>query len=66
VLASVPRQSGKSSLALALIVWWLLSGPDRLVQYAAQNRVAARRKLLHTSWPRLLPTLSRRQQGLGW
>jgi phage terminase large subunit-like protein len=53
VLVSVPRQSGKSSLALSLIVWRLLSGPDHLVLYAAQNRVAARRKLLHTWWPRL-------------
>jgi phage terminase large subunit-like protein len=53
VLISVPRQSGKSSLALSLIVWRLLSGPDHLVLYSAQNRVAARRKLLHTWWPRL-------------
>jgi phage terminase large subunit-like protein len=53
VLVSVPRQSGKSSLALSLIVWRLLSGPDHLVLYSAQNRVAARRKLLHTWWPRL-------------
>ena len=54
VLISVPRQSGKSSLALSLIVWRLLSGPDHLVLYSAQNRVAARRKLLHTWWPRLV------------
>jgi phage terminase large subunit-like protein len=54
VLVSVPRQSGKSSLALALIVWRLLSEPDQLVLYSAQNRVAARRKLLHTWWPRLV------------
>jgi phage terminase large subunit-like protein len=53
VLVSVPRQSGKSSLALSLIVWRLLSAPDQLVLYGAQNRVAARRKLLHTWWPRL-------------
>ena len=53
VLVSVPRQSGKSSLALSLIVWRLLSEPGCLVLYAAQNRVAARRKLLHTWWPRL-------------
>jgi phage terminase large subunit-like protein len=52
-LVSVPRQSGKSSLALALIVWRLLSEPDSLVLYSAQNRVAARRKLLHTWWPRI-------------
>src|SRR6266545_2852317 len=53
VLVSVPRQSGKSSLALALIVWRLLSEPDQLVLYSAQNRAAARRKLLHTWWPRI-------------
>jgi phage terminase large subunit-like protein len=53
VLVSVPRQSGKSSCALALIVWRLLSASDQLVLYAAQNRVAARRKLLHTWHPRI-------------
>jgi phage terminase large subunit-like protein len=53
VLVSVPRQSGKSSLALALLVWRLLDAPDQLVLYSAQNRAAARRKLLHTWWPRL-------------
>jgi len=53
VLVSVPRQSGKSSLALSLIIWRLLSAPDQLVLYSAQSRVAARRKLLHTWWPRL-------------
>jgi phage terminase large subunit-like protein len=52
-LVSVPRQSGKSSLALALIIWRLLSTPDQLVLYSAQSRVAARRKLLHTWWPRI-------------
>jgi phage terminase large subunit-like protein len=52
-LVSVPRQSGKSSLALALIIWRLLEREDQLVLYSAQNRVAARRKLLHTWWPRL-------------
>ncbi|HEX8135564.1 MAG TPA: terminase family protein [Actinomycetes bacterium] len=50
---SVPRQSGKSSLALSLIIWRLLSEPDQLVLYSAQSRVAARRKLLHTWWPRI-------------
>lgn len=56
VLVSVPRQSGKSSLAFSLIIWRLLSEPDQLVLYSAQNRVAARRKLLHTWWPRLART----------
>jgi phage terminase large subunit-like protein len=53
VLVSVPRQSGKSSLALALIVWRLLGEDNQLVLYSAQSRVAARRKLLHTWWPRI-------------
>src|SRR4029450_4097245 len=53
VLVSVPRQSGKSSLALSLIIWRLLSAPDQLVLYSAQSRVAARRKLLHTWGPSL-------------
>jgi phage terminase large subunit-like protein len=53
VLVSIGRQQGKSSLALALMLWRLLSEPDQLVLYSAQNRVAARRKLLHTWWPRL-------------
>ena len=53
VLVSVPRQSGKSSAALALIVWKLLSAPDQLVLYSAQNRVAGRRKLLHGWNPRI-------------
>jgi phage terminase large subunit-like protein len=53
VLVSVPRQSGKSSMALALMVWRMLSADDQLVLYAAQNRAAARKKLLHTWWPRI-------------
>jgi phage terminase large subunit-like protein len=52
-LCSVPRQSGKSSMALALIVWRLLSQDDQLVLYAAQNRATARKKLLHAWWPRI-------------
>jgi phage terminase large subunit-like protein len=53
VLVSIGRQQGKSSLALSLITWRLLAEPDTLVLYSAQNRVAARRKLLHTWWPRV-------------
>jgi phage terminase large subunit-like protein len=53
VLVSVPRQSGKSSMALALITSRLLGTPDQLVLYSAQSRISARRKLLHTWWPRL-------------
>jgi phage terminase large subunit-like protein len=40
-------------MALALIVWRLLAQDDALVLYSAQNRVAARRKLLSTWWPRI-------------
>jgi phage terminase large subunit-like protein len=53
VLVSVPRQSGKSTLALALIVWKMCSQPDARVVYTAQNRLAARERLLRTWWPRL-------------
>jgi phage terminase large subunit-like protein len=52
-LVSVPRQSGKSSLALALIVWKMTTEPGARVAYAAQSRLAAREKLLRTWWPRL-------------
>src|SRR4029450_7608697 len=53
VLVSVPRQSGKSSMALALMIWRVLAGEDQLVLYSAQSRISARRKLLHTWWPRI-------------
>jgi phage terminase large subunit-like protein len=53
VLVSVPRQSGKSSLALSLMVWKMLETPDARVLYGAQNRSAAREKLLRSWWPRL-------------
>ena len=53
VLFSVPRQSAKSSTALALIVERMLSAPDMRVLYSAQTRSAAREKLLLTWWPRL-------------
>lgn len=53
VAISVPRQSGKSSLALSLILWRLLSADDQRVLYAAQTRGAAREKLLSSWWPRL-------------
>jgi phage terminase large subunit-like protein len=53
VLVSVPRQSGKSSLALSLMVWRMLAGPDSRVLYSAQSRQAAREKMLSTWWPRL-------------
>jgi phage terminase large subunit-like protein len=53
-LVSVPRQSGKSTLVLALITWVMTERPGSLVLYGAQNRVAARQKMLSTWWPRLV------------
>jgi hypothetical protein len=52
-LVSVPRQSGKSSLALALIIWRMLQEPETRVLYGAQTRSAARKKLLLGWWPLL-------------
>jgi phage terminase large subunit-like protein len=53
VLVSVPRQSGKSTLVLALIVWRMTQRPGSRILYGAQTRVAARQKMLATWWPRL-------------
>jgi phage terminase large subunit-like protein len=53
VVVSVPRQSGKSSLALALMIERMLSAPDQTVIYGAQTRAAARVKLLNAWWPRI-------------
>lgn len=53
VAISTPRQSGKSSLILALIVYRMLSAPDQWVVYGAQTRLAARRKLFDIWWPRV-------------
>lgn len=53
VIVSVPRQSGKSSLALSLMVWRMLSEPDVRILYSAQTRSAAREKMLSSWWPRL-------------
>jgi phage terminase large subunit-like protein len=53
ISVSVPRQSGKSMLALSLILWKLLDAPDMRVIYGAQTRSAARQKLLLGWWPRL-------------
>lgn len=49
---ATPRQSGKSTLVLVLIVWRMLSAPQRLT-YAAQTRLAARTRLFETWWPRI-------------
>jgi phage terminase large subunit-like protein len=44
VLVSVPRQSGKSTLVLARIVWQLTEFPGSRVLYGAQTRIAARQR----------------------
>src|SRR5690349_4581485 len=53
VLVSVPRQSGKSTLVLALIAWRMTERPGSRILYGAQTRVAARQKMLSAWWPRL-------------
>jgi phage terminase large subunit-like protein len=45
VVVSVPRQAGKSTLVLVLILYRLLAAPCHAV-YGAQTRLAARQKLL--------------------
>jgi phage terminase large subunit-like protein len=45
VTISVPRQAGKSTLVLVLILYRLLAAPCHAV-YGAQTRLAARQKLL--------------------
>jgi phage terminase large subunit-like protein len=54
VVVSVPRQSGKSTLTLALIVHTMTQFPGSRILYGAQTRVAARQKMLETWWPRLV------------
>jgi phage terminase large subunit-like protein len=53
VLVATPRQSGKSSLVLALIVYRMLATPDQRIVYGAQTRLAARTKLFDVWWPRI-------------
>lgn len=50
---SVPRQSGKTTMILALIAYRMLSSPGQRVAYGAQTRLAARGKLLDDWWPLL-------------
>ena len=52
VWVSVPRQAGKSTLVLVLILYRLLAAPCHAV-YGAQTRLAARQKLLDDWWPML-------------
>jgi len=54
VIVSVPRQSGKSTTVLALIVWRMTEFPGSRVMYGAQTRTAARLKMLESWWPRLV------------
>ena len=48
-----PRQQGKSSAVLSLIIYRMLSAPGQWIVYGAQSRLAARRRLLKVWWPRL-------------
>jgi len=53
VAVTVPRQSGKTTIMLALIVHRLIAAPDQAVLYGAQTRIAARGKLFDVLWPRV-------------
>jgi phage terminase large subunit-like protein len=53
VIVSVPRQSGKSTLLLLLLLWRLLSAPGQRAIYAAQNRLSARNRLFDTWYPKI-------------
>ena len=48
-----PRQSGKSTLVLSLIIFRMLSAPSQRLVYGAQTRLAARTKLFDTWFPRI-------------
>lgn len=51
VTITVPRQSGKTTLMLALAVHRMLAADGQVVAYGAQNRLAARGKLFDVLWP---------------
>jgi len=53
VEVSVPRQSGKTVLMCTVILHRMLSAPEQKLVYAAQNRLAARARLLDTWWPKI-------------
>jgi phage terminase large subunit-like protein len=53
VVVSTPRQQGKSTLLMVLVVWRLLTMPDQTILFGAQNRMAARARLIDSWWPRL-------------
>lgn len=50
---TVPRQSGKTSMTLVLLVTYALSRPDTRIIYSAQTRLDARRTMLDEWWPKL-------------
>lgn len=54
VILTVPRQSGKTTLLLALILFWALRQPRQNIRYTAQTGSDARKKWMD-DW---LPTLS--------
>lgn len=53
---SVPRQAGKTTTVLALVVFRMLSAPRQRLAYGAQTRLAGRSKMLDDWWPRLART----------
>jgi phage terminase large subunit-like protein len=50
---TVPRQSGKSTMMLCLLLGYALSRPGMRIVYTAQTRLDARRMLLDEWWPRI-------------
>lgn len=53
VAVAVPRQSGKTTLIMSVMVWRMLAKPGQRVAYMAQTRLAARSKLFDLWWPAL-------------
>jgi hypothetical protein len=51
VTVMTPRQSGKSTLLLVVMVARALARPGTRIVYTAQTRLAARKKLLDDWWP---------------
>jgi len=51
VTLTIPRQSGKSTLLLAVMVWSALQGTRRRIAYTAQTGSDARKKLVHDFMP---------------
>jgi phage terminase large subunit-like protein len=50
---TVPRQSGKSTAMLCLLLGYALARPGTRIVYTAQTRLDARRMLLDEWWPRI-------------